>query len=108
MYVYLSLKRSRRTMMNRTVFVVSSLVLLLGGCSDKGDSATSQVEKTTVEEVVESAPAAVQETEVITETAEPVGGDAMPEASEEETGRGTDAQDQKEDATKNTGSTMGD
>jgi hypothetical protein len=96
---YLSLKISRRTMMNRTVLVVSSLALLLGGCSDKDDSATSQVEETTVEDVVESTPAAVEETEVITETAEPAGGNMMPEASDEETHKGSDVEDQGEDAT---------
>ena len=94
--------------MNRTVFVVSSLVLLLGGCSDKDDSATSQVEETTVEDVVESGPAAVEETEVITETAEPAGGDMMPEASDEETGKGSDVQEQGEEATEDTDSTKGD
>ena len=94
--------------MNRTVLVLSSLALLLGGCSDKGDSATSQVEETTVEDVVESTPAAVEETEVIMETAEPAGGDMMPEASDEETDKGSKSEDQGEDAAENTGSAMGD
>ena len=95
-------------MMNRTVLVLTSLAMLLGGCSDKGDTSTSQVEETTVEEVVESGPAAVEETEVITETAEPAGGDMMPEASDEETDKGSDVQDQGEDSTDNTGPATGD
>ena len=94
--------------MNKTILVLSSLALLLGGCSDKGDSASSQEEETTVEDVVESSPAAVEETEVITETAEPAGGDMMPEASDEETGKGSDVQEQGEEATEDTDSTKGD
>jgi len=94
--------------MNRTVLVLSSLALLLGGCSDKGDSATSQVEEMTVEDVVESAPGAVEETEVVTETAEPAYGDMMPKASDEETEKGSDVQDQGEDATEDTDSAKDD
>ena len=94
--------------MNKVVLVLSSLALLLGGCSDKGDSATSQMEETTVEEVVESGPAVMEEKEVTTETAEPAGVDMMPEASDEETGMGSDVHDQGEDANKDTGSAMGD
>lgn len=99
--------------MNKAVLLLSSLALLLGGCSEKGDSTTSQMDRgqmdtgqmeetTTVDEVVESGPAAMEEMEVTTESAEPATSDMAPAGSDEEMGMGGDAGDQEEDAPKGT------
>ncbi len=86
--------------MNKAVIFLASLTLLVVGCSDKDESGTSQVEKSTAGGVVE-------EIDVTTESAVPATSDMAPGAAGEEMGKTGDADDQGEAAGKDTGSAPG-
>ena len=102
--------------MKNAVILLASMALLVAGCGDKDESSTTQVEESSIEEVVESGPGAVvDEVEVTTESAEPSDSEMAPDASGEPMDKAGEAANQAAeeakgvapDAMKDTGSTPG-